>query len=387
LLSVPLGAAAIALGVLDKGLEFSSTTGRVAYWTDLARLLVEYPLTGVGLGVDTANRVALAHEINPDPERIFYAHNTFVQSYLELGVLGFLGMLLVPALAFASALLGRRFRPEPRHRALLVGGLGVVGALSAHGLTDQVVTTNVGTALVLLGLAACLAALPGVAVSVLARWFVRTSYGLIAVSAVALAVAVALPGGRAQMLLNVGGLQLNHALSLPPASADRAPALAQAEATLTSAAALAPAHAAVQRDLARVRAARFDDFGSLEALRRAAAAPGLDPFDRLQIAHLYRDAGFALEAYTWAADAYAAWGRPPEDAVMRVYAENTLTDDEGGHRARTLATQAEAAMRARSFGSAVDLFSQALVFAPSNAYLQDRLGAAQRAVVKYGAQG
>src|SRR4029453_13073618 len=107
---------------------------------------------------------------------------------------------------------------------------------------------------------------------------------------------------------------------------------------------------------------------------QAAAAPGLDAFDRLQIAHLYRDAGFAEDAYTWAADAYAAWGRPPEDTVMRVYAENTLTDDEGGHRARTLATQAEAAMRARSFGLAVDLFSQALVFAPTPAYLQDRLG-------------
>ena len=150
------------------------------------------------------------------------------------------------------------------------------------------------------------------------------------------------------------------------------------------AAGLAPEHAAVLRDLGRVRAARFDDFGSLEALRRAAAAPGLDAFDRLQIAHLYRDAGFAEDAYTWAADAYAAWGRPPEDAVMRVYAENTLTDDEGGHRARTLATQAEAAKRARSFGSAVDLFSQALVFAPHNAYLVDRVGAAQRAVAKYG---
>ena len=76
------------LGVLDKGLEFSSTSGRVQYWSDLARLLVEYPLTGVGLGVNTANQLAVAYEINPDPERIAYAHNTFVQSYLEQGPLG-----------------------------------------------------------------------------------------------------------------------------------------------------------------------------------------------------------------------------------------------------------------------------------------------------------
>ena len=45
---VVLGLAALSL--LDKGLEFSSTAGRLTYWSDLARLLVEYPLTGVGLG-------------------------------------------------------------------------------------------------------------------------------------------------------------------------------------------------------------------------------------------------------------------------------------------------------------------------------------------------
>ena len=44
----------------------------------------------------------------------------------------------------------------------------------------------------------------------------------------------------------------------------------------------------------------------------------------LQIAHLYRDLGFAQEAYSWAARAYTAWGRPPEDAVMQVYAQSTL---------------------------------------------------------------
>src|SRR5207248_665620 len=102
LLATPVTIAILALGVLDKGLEFSSTAGRLTYWQDLARLLVEYPLTGVGLGVDTANRVALQYEINPDPERVFYAHNTFVQSYLEQGPLGALGMLMVPLVAVAA---------------------------------------------------------------------------------------------------------------------------------------------------------------------------------------------------------------------------------------------------------------------------------------------
>jgi Flp pilus assembly protein TadD len=68
---------------------------------------------------------------------------------------------------------------------------------------------------------------------------------------------------------------------------------------------------------------------------------------------------------------------------MQTYAQSTLAimDDS---RARTLADQAEAAMRARTFGEAELLFQQALIFEPRSAYLQDRLGAAQRAVQKYG---
>jgi hypothetical protein len=375
--------AGAALGILDKGLDFGSTAGRLTYWLDLIRLLVEYPLTGVGLGLDTANRIALQYEINPDPDRIFYAHNTFVQSYLELGPLGALGMLLVPLLALAAALIARAGGVAARRRAVVIAGLGIVGGVTAHGLTDQVVTTNVGTGLLLFGLAAILAALTPSALTTLAR-ITRWSAAAVAVVGCLLLVAMLVtPAGRAQALLNLGGLELNQALALDSQAPQRAAAFADAERVLALALSQDEGHPAVLRALARVRSRRYDDAGALEALTRAAASPRLDAFDMLQIAHLYRDLGFAQEGYTWAARAYAAWGRPPEDAVMQVYAQSTLAvlDDD---RARTLATQAEAAMRARTFGAAADLFEQALTFQPTSAYLQDRLGAAQRAVAKYG---
>src|SRR5207245_6781861 len=132
-LAAPVALIAAAVGILDKGLEFSSTAGRLTYWGDLARLLVEYPLTGVGLGVDTAYRVSLQYEINPDPERVFYAHNTFVQSYLEQGPLGALGMLGVPVVGVVAAVLARRYGVAPARRALFIGGLGVGGAVGALG--------------------------------------------------------------------------------------------------------------------------------------------------------------------------------------------------------------------------------------------------------------
>ena len=194
---------------------------------------------------------------------------------------------------------------------------------------------------------------------------------------------LATPLGRAQVLLNIGGLELHQALALGPQSAGRSAALADAENILGLAQAQDSSHPAVLRELARVRSTRFDDGGALDAVRQATESGRLDAFDMLQIAHLYRDLGFAEQGYAWAARAYATWGRPPEDAVMQVYAQSTLAilDDD---RARLLADQAETAMRWRTFGDARTLFQQALSFEPDSPYLQDRLGAAQRAVDKYG---
>jgi hypothetical protein len=337
-------------------------------------------LTGVGLGVDTAFQVALRYEINPDPERVFYAHNTFVQTYLEQGPLGTLGMLLLLLVAIAAAVIARRHSVAPGGRSLLLAGLGLVGALEAHGLTDQVVTTNVGTGLLLLALAAIVASLSGDALRHLVRWTRSLTVFMCAMCVLAALALVTTPWGRAQAALNLGGLELNQALAMDTQDASRLSALADAERTLSLGLAHDPDHPAVLRDLALVRAARFDDPGALDALRRATASQRLDAFDMLQIAHAYRDLGFSGEAYAWAARAYTLWDRPPEDAVMQVYAQSTLQDS----RARTLADQAEAAMRARHFGEALALFEQALTFGSDNAYLHDRVGAAQRAVAKYG---
>lgn len=376
LLGLPLVAGLVSLALIDKGLEISSTTGRVQYWSDLARLLTEYPLTGVGLGVDTANQVAVQYEINPDPERLFYAHNTFVESYLEQGPLGALGMLLVPLVAVLAVVVARRCGIVPGRRGLMLAGLGVLAGLEAHGLTDQVVTTNLGTLLTLLALAAVVAGLEPSGQRLLAIWLRRGVVVCGAALLLALVGLAALPAGRGQVLLDVGGLQMNRAFALDAQSAARAPALAQAERLLRQALVEQPNQPGVLRDLARVRWGQYDDGGALQALRQAAASPHLDAFEVLQIAHVYRDLGFADEAYAWATRAYGMWGRPAPDLVLRAYAEQTLPDD---FRVRTLTDQAEAAMDGRDFRSAASLFQQALTFAPDNAYLQDRLGAAQRA--------
>src|SRR5207253_183506 len=94
----------------------------------------------------------------------------------------------------------------------------------------------------------------------------------------------ALPVVRAALLLNLGGLQMDHALALPGQSPDRAAALQDAENTLSLAQAQDTSHPAVLRDLGWVRSARYDDVGGLTALKQAADSSRIDAFDMLQIA-------------------------------------------------------------------------------------------------------
>src|SRR5207302_6283917 len=141
------------------------------------------------------------YEINPDPERVFYAHSTFVQSYLEQGPLGAIGMLALPVMVLGAALLARRYGAVRQRRPLLIAGLGVVGAMEAHGLTDQVVTTNIGTGLVLLGLAAIVAGLSPAALDVLGRAARRAGLALTLVTTILVLGVLATRAGRAQSLL------------------------------------------------------------------------------------------------------------------------------------------------------------------------------------------
>ena len=207
--------------------------------------------------------------------------------------------------------------------------------------------------------------------------------GLLALGVVVLVLGVltlAAPSWRAQALLNVGNV-LNRALAMPPAARGiQASRASQRSKRLDSFRPTTPRAAPCS---ARGRAARFDDAGALEALQAAGQSDRADAFDMLQIARVYRELGFAQEAYTWMSRAYAAWDRQPPDRALQVYARRTRSRTPKAASRATLATQAESAMRARAFGQAVTLFQQALTFAPDNVYLRDRLGGAQRGVDRW----
>ena len=95
----------------------------------------------------------------------------------------------------AAALLARRIGVLRGAPAAADRGLGIVGGLEAHGLTDQVVTTNLGTALLLLGAAAVVASLPEATLSILNRWTSRLCLACLGLLALAVVLLVALPCG------------------------------------------------------------------------------------------------------------------------------------------------------------------------------------------------
>src|SRR5262249_42442964 len=156
------------------------------------------------------------------------------------------------------------------------------------------------TLMLLLALAVVCAALPASSATTLATWTLRITAACIGLAALLVVAALALPAGRTTLFLDLGGLQMDHALQLPAQSPERANALHDAENTLMQAFGQDSSNPAVARDLAWVRSARFDDVGGLTALKQAADSPRVDPFDMLQIAHVYRDLGVADVAYTWA---------------------------------------------------------------------------------------
>jgi tetratricopeptide (TPR) repeat protein len=286
-------------------------------------------------------------------------------------------MVLLPLVAFGAAWLSRKHVRSAERRALLFAGLGVAAGLEMHGLTDQVLTTNLGTALLLLGIAAVLATTPVAAGRVLARCGLGV-LGAVAVLVLVLgALVAAWAPARSAALMDLGGLQLD-AATFQRSQVDPDGA-AQATRTLEAALAANPDSRAAQRTLARARLAQFDVAGTLALLQPLTASPSLDAFDMLQIAHLYRDLGFSHDAYQWASRAYQTWGRPASVPVMHTYLQAALPDDA---RVRTLVDQAEAATRGADYRQAIMLYQAALTFDPDDAYLLDRIGDAERAAAK-----
>jgi O-antigen ligase len=115
-------------------------TGRSLLYHDAVSTIQQYPLTGVGpltFGVITART-------SPIPlleKNLTHAHDIFLETYLSLGPIGFLGFLWLAAGAIRRLIRATRGavgRTDPIVAGWATGSLGALAAMLAQGIADFV---------------------------------------------------------------------------------------------------------------------------------------------------------------------------------------------------------------------------------------------------------
>ena len=120
-------------------------------WRNAFFLMEDFRFTGVGLGLPSATRVYNRHF---PPFRIPHTHNIFVQSYLEQGVIGFVGFVAIFGVAVGIGV--RELVRNPTSAS--IAGSGAVLALGWYGLVEIAPLSVAGTLMLGIGLALLLVA-------------------------------------------------------------------------------------------------------------------------------------------------------------------------------------------------------------------------------------
>jgi putative inorganic carbon (hco3(-)) transporter len=139
LVSERLGVVAEYLGpfdvrTVDLTSENWSVVERMAHWQAAWDMFLEHPWFGVGPG----NYAAVYDRYNLPgwTEPLGHAHNYYLNLAAETGIVGLTGYLLTMALAFGAAIRGLR-GPNPFWRAVALGVLGSLVAISLHSAFDN----------------------------------------------------------------------------------------------------------------------------------------------------------------------------------------------------------------------------------------------------------
>lgn len=115
-------------------LEDSSNAFRVTIWIAVLRMIKDYWLTGVGLGLNAFSRVYRDYMIAGAPA--VHAHNLYLEVGLEMGILGLLALLWMVFRGFSEALVGIENNYKTSY--ILAGIMAALAGHLLHGLFDYV---------------------------------------------------------------------------------------------------------------------------------------------------------------------------------------------------------------------------------------------------------
>lgn len=284
---------------------------RIELWRNAWFLARDFPFTGAGLGHQS---VAAVYNGYFEPRRFcfLHSHNIFVQTHLEQGLLGLLGLA---GMVVASVVVGRRALARALPASLRPVALSAAaGALTLAlcGLTELIPFSMVGLILlfgllgILTGVAGDDAASAPSTRGDAAPWprltrFVVPAAVLAAVLIALVPLGLAPRGVPAAFYRNLGALEIAHATLASESPEDMQRDLERAERHLGHTRELLPADPSAYRLLAAVAVARADPKTALGLVQaaEARAAPG-DSHLRFQLGRLYRDAGATDRAIeTW----------------------------------------------------------------------------------------
>ncbi|MFN0072854.1 MAG: O-antigen ligase family protein, partial [Chloroflexota bacterium] len=291
----------IAGGVISRQIESDWLDSRLGIWGRTMHMLGDFPLTGVGLGAQTYAEAFAWYFSMPDRYTVSHTHNVILQAYAEQGLLGALGLV---AILLGGSVLALRSIYQSSS-VTWVAGAGAGGAFIGsvlYGLTDQVVTSTLSFTVVIALLAIICRSLPsahGASAAVVVAPARLLRVGAVGAAVFAIVLMGLSLGSRwsSGVALNAGSLELMHALAWPGSSGEaRQESLKSAEFWFTRATEWNPKNIAAWRNLGWTRTARNEITGAHTALDVAAAAGGLNEFERYILGRLYQQLGFTEQA-------------------------------------------------------------------------------------------
>lgn len=130
-----------ALEALVASKTVGSLVGRLEVWNRAGNMILDFPFTGIGMGVFQP----LADRLYPflifEPGQVHHAHNLLLQVAVDLGIPGLLAWLWMLVVGVSSAGQAYRMGRAENDALLTAVGAGLLSsqiALVFHGLTDAV---------------------------------------------------------------------------------------------------------------------------------------------------------------------------------------------------------------------------------------------------------
>lgn len=329
---------------------------RLELWQNYLFLAEDFRFSGIGLGLRSVSEVYQQRFLPVDPG-FNHAHNMFIQTYVEQGLLGLAGLLGLVGVGLVVGARALRRATDPATRMTAISASAAALTLILDGLTEVVALTTLGMVFLFATLALVLVA-ERLATGALrpraarrptlaprARLAARGAAALLIALGLAWAPATALAGGEvggllvgplqplrglaAQARLNLGALELASAtIDENSRRGGRKGHLARAEHFLGQAAALDPGNLAVRRNLAELAIARsqLGDARRLLSEARALASPDDSRFS-FQLGRLYRETGsldLALAAWSRVDPDLGAWSCSSTDLQLILWAAELL---------------------------------------------------------------